>query len=132
MLRVDSAAALPLALGRGGSVARWTIALRSLSVPKTCATWADALWTPSVRTVPGGQVSGGPACNDLRLVGLKLMFLVVTRAVAVLGLSRREGWGEDAGILLLGHPLPVARRGRARGPLRLRWPEPARLACVAA
>jgi len=131
MLRVDSAAALPLALGRGGSVARWTIALRSLSVPKTCATWADALWTPSVRTVPGGQVSGGPACNDLRLVGLKLMFLVVTRAVAVLGLSRREAWWKDVEILMLRHQLAVALRERPRAHLRLTWPDRAWLALLA-
>jgi hypothetical protein len=37
-----------------------------------------------------GQVWFGLACDDLRLVGLKLIFLVVTRAVSVLGLSRRE------------------------------------------
>jgi hypothetical protein len=28
-------------------------------------------------------------------VGLKLIFLVVTRAVSVLGLSRRESWWKD-------------------------------------
>jgi hypothetical protein len=42
--------------------------------------------------VPGGQVWFWPACDDLRLVGLKLIFLVVTQAVSVLGLSRREAW----------------------------------------
>jgi len=31
-------------------------------------------------------------------VGLKLIFLVVTRAVSVLGLSRREAWSKDAEI----------------------------------
>jgi hypothetical protein len=36
-------------------------------------------------------VPGRSACDDLRLVGLKLMFLVMTRPVSVLGLSRREG-----------------------------------------
>ncbi len=30
------------------------------------------------------------ACDDLRLVGLKLIFLIVTRVVCLLGLSRRE------------------------------------------
>ena len=30
------------------------------------------------------------AWDDLRLVGLKLIFLIVTRAVSLLGLSRRE------------------------------------------
>jgi hypothetical protein len=44
------------------------------------------------RTVPGGQVWFWSACDDFRLVGLKLVFLVVTRAVSVLGLSRREAW----------------------------------------
>jgi hypothetical protein len=43
----------------------------------------------------------GLACDDLRLVGLKLIFLIVTRAVAVLGLSRREAWWKDAEILML-------------------------------
>jgi hypothetical protein len=37
------------------------------------------------RTVPGGQVWYGLACDHLRLVGLKLIFLVVIRAVSVLG-----------------------------------------------
>jgi hypothetical protein len=40
----------------------------------------------------------GLACDDLRLVGLKLIFLIVTRAVSVLGLSRREAWWKDAEI----------------------------------
>jgi len=84
-----------------------------------------------VRTVPGGQVSGGPACNDLRLVGLKLMFLVVTRAVAVLGLSRREAWWKDAEILMLRHQLAVALRERPRAHSRLTWPDRAWLALLA-
>jgi hypothetical protein len=41
-------------------------------------------------------------------VGLKLIFLVVTRAVSVLGLSRREAWWKDAEILMLRHQLAVA------------------------
>jgi hypothetical protein len=41
------------------------------------------------------------ACDDFPLVGLKLVFLVVTRAVSVLGLSRREAWWKDAEILML-------------------------------
>ena len=45
----------------------------------------------------------GLACDDLRLVGLKLIFLIVTRAVSVLGLSRREAWWKDAEILMLRH-----------------------------
>jgi len=32
------------------------------------------------------------AWDDLRLVGLKLIFLIVTRAVSLLCLSRREWW----------------------------------------
>jgi hypothetical protein len=34
-------------------------------------------------------------------VALKLIFLVVTRAVSVLGLSQREAWWKDAEILML-------------------------------
>ena len=34
-------------------------------------------------------------------MGLKLIFLIVTRAVALLGLSRREVWWKDAEILIL-------------------------------
>jgi hypothetical protein len=62
-------------------------------VSKTCATWADALRNAVgsvTRTAAGGQVWFWSACDDLRLVGLKLIFLVVTRAVSVLGLLRRE------------------------------------------
>jgi hypothetical protein len=47
-------------------------------------------------------------------VGLKLMFLVVTRAVAVLGLPRREAWWKDAEILMLRHQLAVTLRQRPR------------------
>jgi hypothetical protein len=36
-------------------------------------------------------------------VGLKLIFLIVTRAVSVLGLSRREAWWKDAEILMVRH-----------------------------
>jgi hypothetical protein len=45
-------------------------------------TWADALLNAVgsvTRVVPGGQVWFWSACDDLRLVGLKLIFLVVTR-----------------------------------------------------
>ncbi len=87
-------------------------------MPKTCATWADAYGDAVgsvTRTVPGGQVWFGLACDDLRFVGLKLIFLVVTWAVSVLGLSRREAWWKDAEILMLRHQLavaPQAARGR--------------------
>src|SRR6266581_3906123 len=43
--------------------------------------------------------SRGRPCDDLRLVGLKLTFLIVTRAVSLLGLSRRQEWWKDAEIL---------------------------------
>jgi hypothetical protein len=55
-------------------------------VPKTCATWVDVL--------------------------RELIFLVVTRSVSVLGLSRREWWWKDAEVLMLRHQLAVARRER--------------------
>jgi hypothetical protein len=48
------------------------------------------------------------AWDDLRLVGLKLIFLIVARAVSLPGLSRREWWRKDAGILMLRHQLAVA------------------------
>jgi hypothetical protein len=48
-------------------------------------------------------------------VGLKLIFLIVTRAVSVLDLSRREAWWKDAEILMLRHQLAVALSER---PLR--------------
>jgi hypothetical protein len=38
------------------------------------------------------------AWDDLRLVGLKLIFLIVTRAVSLLCLSRREWWWKDAEV----------------------------------
>jgi hypothetical protein len=44
-----------------------------------------------VLAVGGGFARGRP-CDDFRLVGLKLIFLIVTRAVSVLGLSGREAW----------------------------------------
>jgi len=47
-------------------------------------------------------------------VGLKLIFLIVTPAVSVLGLSRREAWWKDAEILILRHQLAVALRERPR------------------
>jgi hypothetical protein len=50
----------------------------------------------------------GLKCDDLRLAVLKLIFLVVTRAVSVLGLSRREVWWKDAEILMLRHRLAMA------------------------
>ena len=54
-------------------------------MPKTCATWADA---PQLaiglvsRLAQGGRCRAGRGCDDLRLVGLKLIFLFVSRAVS--------------------------------------------------
>src|ERR1039457_3405919 len=59
------------------------------------------------------------AWDDLRLAGLKLIFLIVTRAVPLLGLSRREGGGEEAEVLMLRHQLAVAERERPRAHPRL-------------
>ena len=56
-----------------------------------------------------GPAPPARAWDDLRLVGLKLIFLIVTRAVSLLGLSRREWWWKDAEILMLRHQLAVAR-----------------------
>jgi putative transposase len=64
-------------------------------------------------------------------VGLKLVFLIVTRAVSLLGLSRREWWWKDAGILMLRHQLAVAQRARPRAHSRLTWPDRAWLALLA-
>jgi hypothetical protein len=73
--------------------------------------------------VPGGQVWFGLTCDDLRLVGLNLIFFVFTRAVSVLGLSRRESWWKDAEILLLQHQLALALRERPRAHSGLTWPD---------
>jgi putative transposase len=64
-------------------------------------------------------------------VGLKLVFLIVARAVLLLGLSRREWWWKDAEILMLRHQLVVAQRDRPRARSRLAWPDRAWLALLA-
>jgi putative transposase len=90
--------------------------------------------TPSARSRErclAGRSWFGLACDDLRLVGLKLIFLVVTRAVSVLGLSWREAWWKEAEILMLGHQLAVALRERPRVHSRLAWPDRAWLALLA-
>ena len=69
--------------------------------------------------------------DDLRPVGLKLIFLIVSRAVSVLGLSRREAWWKDAEILMLRHQLAVAQRERPRAHSCLTWPDRAWLALLA-
>src|ERR1039457_6244117 len=81
--------------------------------------------------MPGGQAWFGLAWDDIRLAGLKLMFLVVTRAVSVLGLSRRGAWWKDAEILMLRHQLAVALRERPKAHSRLTWPDRAWLALLA-
>jgi putative transposase len=62
---------------------------------------------------------------------LKLIFLIVTRAVSLLGLSRRESWWKDAEILMLRHQLAVAERERPCAHSRLTWPDRAWLALLA-
>ena len=74
-----------------------------------------------------GRFARGRPCDDFRLVGLKLIFLIVARAVSVPGLSRREAWWKDAEILMLRHQLAVALRERPRAHSRLTWPDRARL-----
>ncbi len=64
-------------------------------------------------------------------MGLKLVFLVVTRAVSLLGLSRRESWWKDAEILMLRHQLAVAEREHPGAHSRLAWPDRAWLALLA-
>jgi transposase len=79
----------------------------------------------------GLEVLAGPGWDDLRLVGLKLIYLIVFRAVSVLDLSRRESWWKDAEILMLRHQLAVAQRERPRAHSRLTWPDRAWLALLA-
>jgi transposase InsO family protein len=62
---------------------------------------------------------------------LKLIFLIVPRAVALLRLSRREAWWKDAEILMLRHQLAVAQRERPRAHARLTWADRAWLAMLA-
>ena len=104
-------------------------------MPKTRVTWADALRIavgPAPRSGAGkGSSWSFRRWDDLRLVGLKLIFLVVTRAVSVLGLLRREAWWKDAEILMLRHQLAVALRERPRAHSRLTWPDRACLAMLA-
>ena len=64
-------------------------------------------------------------------MGLSLVFLIATRGVSLLGLSRREEWWKDAEILMLRHQLAVAQRERPRAHSRLTWPDRAWLALLA-
>ena len=89
-------------------------------MPKTCATWPDAPLTAGCSSL---RRLAARAWDDLRLVGLKLIFLIVARAVSLLGLSRREWWWKDAEILMLRHQLAVAERERPSAHSRLTWPD---------
>jgi hypothetical protein len=63
-------------------------------------------------------------------VGLKLIFVIVSRAVSLLGLSRREAWWKDAEILMLRTSSlspGVSGRGLVPG---LTWPDRALLALL--
>jgi putative transposase len=62
---------------------------------------------------------------------LRLIFLVVSRVMSVLCLSRRESWWKDAEILMLRHQLAVAERERPGARSRLTWPDRAFLALLA-
>ena len=64
-------------------------------------------------------------------MGLKLIFLVVSRAMSLLRLSHRESWWKDAEILMLRHQLAVAQRQRPRAHTQLTWPDRAWLALLA-
>ena len=64
-------------------------------------------------------------------MGLELIFLIVSRAVSLLGLSRQESWWKDAEILMLRHQLAVAGRERPAARARLTWPDRALLALLA-
>ena len=64
-------------------------------------------------------------------MGLKLIFLVVSRTVSVLRLSRRESWWKDAEIFMLRHQLSIALREQPRAHSRLTWPDRAWLALLA-
>jgi putative transposase len=64
-------------------------------------------------------------------MGLKLVFLVVSRVMSLLRLPRRESWWKDAEILMLRHQLAVAERERPEARARLAWPDRAWLALLA-
>jgi hypothetical protein len=64
-------------------------------------------------------------------VGLKLIILIVSRAMSLLVLSRRESWWKDAEILMLRHQIAVAQRERPQAQSRLTWPDRVWLALLA-
>lgn len=116
--------------------------------PRAAAMIASASATGQARTLPASRTSAGEmvpwsrisrragrcrpgrGCDDLRLVGLKLTFLIASRAVSLLRLSRRESWWKDAEILILRHQLSVAPREQPRAHSRLTWPDRAWLALL--
>jgi putative transposase len=100
-------------------------------VPKIYVTWAEGLQAAvDVRHAPDRSWPGR-RWDDLRLAGLKLIFLIVSRAVSRLGLSRREAWWKGAEILMLRHQLAVAGRERPGARARLARPDRALLALLA-
>ena len=107
----------PVRAGNLCHLRRCTSSRRRLGVAS--GTWACR------RCRPGG------GCDDSQFVGLKLIFLIVSRAVSLLRLSRRESWWKDAEILMLRHQLSVALRERPRAHSRLTWPDRAWLALLA-
>ena len=62
---------------------------------------------------------------------MKLTFLIVSRVMSLLRLSRREAWWKDTEILMLRQQLAVAQRERPRVHARLTWPDRAWLALLA-
>src|ERR1017187_5053713 len=79
-----------------------------------CHLCRRVLWTPAARSRVrhvAGRSWPRRTCDDLRLVGLKLVFLIVTRAVSLLGLSRPRVMVEGRRDL---DAAPSARCGRAR------------------
>ena len=85
----------------------------------------------SVMRSASAGAGSGQRWDDLRFVGLKLVFLVVFRAMSLFRLSHRESWWKDAEILMLRHQLAVAQRQRPRVHARLTWPDRAWLALLA-
>ena len=83
------------------------------------------------RSVRPGRSWPGRRWDDLRRAGLKLIFLVVSRVMSLLRLSRRELWRQDAGILMLRRQLAVAGRERPEARARLAWPDRAWRALLA-
>jgi putative transposase len=62
---------------------------------------------------------------------VELIFLIISRAVSLLRLPRREPWWKDAEILILRHQLTAAQRQQPPVHMRLAWPDRARLAMLA-